>query len=86
MPLKFEREKSKKLLAFLVDQHGSSVTTKQIAGVLWENEPYDRKLKNRTTATVTSLKNALRAVEAEDILIKTWNHLALDVTKVKYDA
>ncbi|MGN0107255.1 MAG: response regulator [Hominilimicola sp.] len=86
IPLVFEREKSKELLAYLVDRHGSSVTTEQIASVLWEDEPYDRKLKNRTTATVTSLKNSLKAAKADDILIKTWNHLALDITKIKCDA
>lgn len=86
IPITFEREKSKELLAYLVDRHGSSVTTEQIAEVLWEDEPYDRKLKNRTTAIVASLKNALKAAGADDILIKTWNHLALDVTKIKCDA
>lgn len=86
VPVTFEREKSKELLAYLVDRHGSSVTTEQIASVLWEDETYDRKLKNRTTTTVTSLKNSLTAAGAEDILIKTWNHLALDITKIKCDA
>lgn len=86
IPVTFEREKSKELLAYLVDRHGSSVTTEQIAEVLWEDEPYDRKLKNRATAVVTSLKNSLRAAGIDDILIKTWNHLALDVKKIKCDA
>ena len=43
-------------------------------------------MKNRTTTTVTSLKNSLKVAGAEDILIKTWNHLALDITKIKCDA
>ena len=29
--LKFEREKAKELLAYLVDRHGASVTTERIA-------------------------------------------------------
>lgn len=82
----FEREKSKELLAYLVDRHGSSVTTEQIAAVLWEDMPYDRKLKNRTTAVVTSLKNTLKEFGADDIIIKTWNHLAIDTSKIKCDA
>lgn len=86
VPLKFERQKAKELLAYLVDRHGASVTTEQIAEILWENEPYDRKLKNRTTATVTSLKNTLKAAGVEDILIKSWNHLALDTARIKCDA
>lgn len=84
--LNFEREKAKELLAYLVDRHGTSVTTKQIASVLWEDEPYDRKLKNKVTTIISSLRSTLREVGVENILIKTWNNLALDVNKVKCDA
>ena len=86
VPLTFEREKAKEMLAYLVDRHGSSVTTEQIAAVLWEEEPYDRNLKNRVTTIVASLKKTLKDANIEDILIKTWNHLALDVSKIKCDA
>ncbi len=83
--LKFEREKAKELLAYLVDRRGSPVTTAQIATVLWE-DAYDRKLKNKTTAIISSLRSTLKAAGIEYILIKTWNNLALDVSKVKCDA
>ena len=85
-PVIFEREKSKELLAYLVDRHGAAVTTEQIAALLWEDIPYDRKLKNRVTATIAALKNSLKAAGIEDILIKTWNHLSLDISKIKCDA
>lgn len=84
--LTFEREKAKELLAYLVDRHGSPVTTEQIAMVLWEDALYDRKLKNKTTTIISSLRSTLREYGIEDILIKTWNNLALDVSKVKCDA
>lgn len=83
--LNFEREKAKELLAYLVDRHGSPVTTAQIATVLWE-ETYNIKLKNKTTAIISSLRRTLKNAGIESILIKTWNHLALDVSKVKCDA
>ena len=83
--LAFEREKAKELLAYLVDRHGSPVTTAQIATVLWE-EVYDRKLKNKTTAIISSLRRTLKAAGIDSILIKTWNNLALDINKVKCDA
>ena len=84
--LTFDREKSKELLAYLVDRHGSPVTTEQIAAILWEDEPYDRKVKNKTTTIISSLRSTLREAGIEDILVKTWNNLALDVSKVKCDA
>lgn len=86
VPVSFEREKAKELFAYLVDRHGSSVTTRQIFNVLWEDEPYDQKSKNRATATITALKSSLKAVNIDDVLIKTWNHLAIDVSKIKCDA
>ena len=83
--LSFEREKAKELLAYLVDRHGAPVTTAQIATVLWE-APYDRKLKNKTTAIISSLRNTLRSAGIESLLIKSWNSLALDVSQIKCDA
>lgn len=85
-PLSFDREKAKELLAYLVDRRGSSVTTEQLAAILWEDAPYDRKLKNRTTTIISSLRATLREVGAEDILIKSWNHLAIDTEKFRCDA
>ena len=84
--LTFEREKSKELLAFLVDRHGASVTTKQIAAILWEDVPYDVNVKNMTTTIVASLRKTLNSAGIGDILIKSWNHIAIDVSKIKCDA
>ena len=85
-PLVFEREKAKELLAYLIDRYGSSVTTEQIAVVLWEDRPYDRTLKNYVSTVLGSLRNTLRKVGKEDILIKTRNHLSVDPEKFKCDA
>ena len=85
-PLSFEREKAKELFAYLIDRHGSSVTTEQIASVLWEDRPYDRTLKNYVSTILGSLRNALREIGMEDILIKTRNHLSVDPEKIKCDA
>ena len=85
-PLSFEREKARELLAYLVDRHGAAVTTQQIALVLWEDRPYDKKLKNYVATVVKSLKSTLSAAGVEDLLIKTYNHLSIDVAKFKCDA
>lgn len=85
-PLYFKREKSKELLAYLVDRHGATVTTKQIAMTLWEDRFYDKTLKNYVAIVLKSLRDALRAAGVEDILIKTRNHLSVDVSKFKCDA
>ena len=85
-PLVFEREKAKEMLAYLVDRSGASVTTEQLAVVLWEERAYDRTLKNYVSTVLGSLRKTLRKVGKEDILVKTRNHLSVDPDKIKCDA
>lgn len=85
-PLAFEREKAKEMLAYLVDRSGASVTTEQLAVVLWEDRAYDRTLKNYVSTVLGSLRKTLRKVGKEDILIKTRNHLSVNPDKIKCDA
>lgn len=85
-PLVFEREKAKEMLAFLVDRAGATVTTEQLAVVLWEDRPYDKTLKNYVSTVLGSLRRTLHKVGKEDILIKTRNHLSLNPENIKCDA
>ena len=39
-----------------------------------------------TTTIVASLRSTLKSVGIEDVIIKTWNHLAVDVSKIKCDS
>lgn len=84
--VKFEREKAKEALAYLVDRHGSSVTNEQIAGILWEDRPYDKKTGNITTTVISSLKKTLQEYGIGDILVRSWGHLSVDITKFQCDA
>lgn len=84
--LVFKREKAKELFAYLVDRHGSSVTTEQIAAVLWEDKPYGRSVKNFVSNVFLSMKATLAQVGAEDVLVKSRNHLAIDPRKIQCDA
>ena len=54
--------------------------------MLWEDRPYDRTLKNYVSTILGTLRNALREIGMEDILIKTRNHLSVDPEKIKCDA
>lgn len=85
-PLVFEREKAKEMLAYLIDRAGASVTTEQLAVVLWEDRPYDKTLKNYVSTVLGSLRRTLQKVGKEDILIKTRNHLSVNPEKIKCDA
>lgn len=85
-PIEFERSKAKELLAYLVDRKGSSVTTERIASILFEEKNYDRSVKNMTTTIISSLRKTLKKYGIDDILIKSWNQIAINVDKIKCDA
>lgn len=85
-PLSFERQKAKELLALLIDRRGSSMTTEQIASIIFEDDDYSRTVKNRTNTVISSLRNTLKNANIENILVKTWNNLAIDTSLVKCDA
>ncbi len=85
-PLSFPREKSKELLALLVDRGGATLTTEQIASVLYEEKNYDRKVKNTLMPVIRCMLDTLNAAGAGDIIVKTWGHLAVDTAKFTCDA
>lgn len=85
-PMVFERAKAKELFAYLIDRRGASVTTAEIAGILFEDREYDRNLKSQTNVIMSSLKADLKKEGIGDLYIKTWNHLAIDVSKIQCDA
>ena len=65
--LKFHMAKCKEILAYLVDKQGSSVTRSQIAAILWEDRPYDRKLQKQLDVYIRSLRDTLKEYEVERI-------------------
>lgn len=82
----FDRKKAKELLAYLVDCCGAYVTYEKLAEILWNNRPYDRKMKRITTATISSLRNSLKTEGITDILLKSGKKLAIDIKKISCDA
>ena len=84
--LAFKRQKSKELLACLVDRHGADITTKQACAILWEDMTYDRKARNYFHSISRELRMALREADVEYILLRSHNSLALDITKFDCDS
>ncbi len=77
-PLRFERMKTKELLAYLVDQNGVECTTDEIAAVIWEDEEDLKKAKHRLRNLVNDLRAALRRIGQEDVIIKSGHKLMIN--------
>lgn len=77
VPVHFERSKAKEVLAYLVYKHGTSCTIREIAAVLFEDEPYDRKQQGYTQKIISSLMNTLKEYGAQDLIVKKYNSIAI---------
>ena len=55
----FSNEKSKEMLAVLVDRRGGFVSSAEMISYLWEDEPCDKKTQTRCRQVASRLKKAL---------------------------
>lgn len=81
----FGREKSKEMLAYLVDKKGKSATRKELATVLFEREDYSRATQNYLSKIVKELVLTLERVGAEGILKRGLNSYSIDVDAFSCD-
>jgi len=84
-PVIFSRAKSKELLAYLVDRKGGFITNGQAISILWENRTNDSTTNSLFRTIKASLIADLKAKQADDILIRGRNNLAIDIEKVDCD-
>ena len=85
VPVFFRYEKSKELLAILVDRRGGYATAASLIAVLWENEDADDRTYARLRKVVMRLKNTLRAYGVEDIVESISGKRHVVVEKVNCD-
>ena len=76
--MRFERSKSKEIFAYLVHKQGSSCTTKEIAAVLFEDAPYDKKQQNYVQQLISAMMKSLRSAGVEAAVTKSFNALAVN--------
>ncbi len=84
-PVRFERSKSKEAFAYLIHLNGSSCTIRELAAVLFEDEPFDRKNQMYIQKIVSSLMKNLREIGAERVIEKGFNSLAVNPALIECD-
>lgn len=70
-PVVFHYEKSKEMLAVLVDRNGGYVSNPYLISCLWESEPYGEKIQGRCRQAAHRLTETLKQYGIEDIIEKT---------------
>ncbi len=76
-PVTFKRAKSKELLAYLIDRRGVSVTAADACAALWGDASIKASKKGYFRIVVKGLREALQAAGIEEILLRSWNSLAI---------
>lgn len=84
-PVRFSRNKSKELFAYMIDRKGELCTTSDFCEVLFENGEDERKLKNQIRVFLKSLRDDLEKVGALEVLVKGWNANGVDCKKLDCD-
>lgn len=83
--IEFEKTKTKEMLAYLIDRHGSSVTTGELRSILWEDVDTDANTRSYLSKTKKDLVNALKKYGLRDVFIETRGGYAIDTSLIKCD-
>ena len=76
--VRFERSKAKEVFAYLVHKQGSSCTTRELFAAIFEDEPYEKKLQNLLQTYIYAMIKSLKAVGAEEAVVRSYNALAVN--------
>ena len=83
--VRFERSKAKEVFAYLVHRHGSSCTLREIFAVIFEDEPYEKKLQNLLQTYIYAMIKSLKEIGAEDVIVRSYNALAVNTDLLDCD-
>lgn len=84
-PVPFPRSKSKETLAYLVHKRGSGCSVRELASVLFEDRPYTLSVQRQMQTIIAAMMKALRSVGAEDVVVKSYNSLAVNREAIDCD-
>lgn len=83
--LYFRRSKAKEILAYLINRRGAAVSRRELARLLWEDEPYSRRQQDYLQKLIREMMKTLNDAGAGGIVKKTRAGFAIDVDKVDCD-
>ena len=81
-PIHFARAKSKELLAYLIHKNGTGCSLKELSSVLYEDKEYTLSLQKQLQTIIATMMKSLNAENIGDIVIKRYNHLSVDTSKI----
>ena len=83
--LSFERNKTKELLAWLIDRRGSAVTSGELRAILWENATNDSATGTYLQKLKKDLITTLKKAGVESVFYTSWNKYAVNTDLISCD-
>ena len=83
--LHFSRSKAKEAFAYLVYRSGAACTVRELAAVLFEDEPYDTKKCQYMQKILSSMMEALQDAGANGVVSKRYNSIAVNTELLDCD-
>ncbi len=84
-PVKFKRNRSKEILAYLIDRRGALCSVGELCGIVFEDREEDRSLKKQMRVFIAGLREDLAKIGAENVLVKGWNAYGVDCSLIDCD-
>lgn len=92
-PVKFTRNKSKEMFAYMIDRRGELYPTREFCRVLFgdmgdedkENEEQNKKQMNHVRVALKDLRRDLKKAGALEVLVNAWNAYGIDCQKIDCD-
>ena len=76
-PVIFGRKQSKELLAYLIDRKGAACTSEELVSALWGDSSGRKDAKHGIRNLVGDLRETLKQIGMEDVLIRRGAHIAI---------
>jgi len=83
--LYFPRQKAKELLAYLIHKRGTSCTIKEICAAIYEENENIISPDKQVQSVISTMMKTLKEINADDVIIKNYNSISIDVNKVDCD-
>ncbi len=84
-PLFFQLQRTKELLAYLIDRKGATCTMGELLAVLWEDKPVTASQRTQLRKLIADLRQTMREHGAEGSIIKQRNAIAIDCSQIDCD-
>lgn len=81
VPVKFRHKRTKELFAYLVDRHGATVSTKEMAAVFYEDGNKESNIRNLRS----DLNNTFEQLGISDLLVRSGGDIGVNVEKIDCD-